>query len=271
MIYRTAILSGCLLFAGLFFSTCTTLAQSWSLAVGPGVTQYIGDVNDGQIGENRMALNAEGWYALTDNIQLKSGFSVYGLRAQDVDATRMRSFRTTNVEFYSSALYYFRQGYLTPFAHVGIGATTSRPQGQSPLGYWNLRDVRPEGQKVPGLLAMVPFGVGLEYKVTPVLSVVVDAAARYVLSDQIDAVSQEIVSSDALSQLALDYHESLSDDVARQITEVGAITGGNPTNNDWYGIFSIKLKFTPTAGCVNPYKYSRPEGRRRSRRNFEPI
>ncbi len=223
------------------------------------------------MGNNRMALNVEGWYPLTDNVQLKSGFSVYGLRGEDPDATRMRSFRTTNVEFYSSALYYFRRGYLTPFVYAGLGATTSRPQGESLLGNWDLRDVRPEGQRVPGLLAMIPFGVGLEYEITPVLSVVVDAAARYVLSDQIDAVSQEVVSSEALSPLAIEYHQSLSADVARRIGEEGTIAGGNPTDNDWYGMFSIKLKFTPTAGCLNPYKYARPEGRRRQRRNFEPI
>ena len=197
--------------------------------------------------------------------------SVYGLRGVDTDATRMRSFRTTNVEFYSSALYYFQRGYLTPFVHAGLGATTSRPQGESPLGNWDLRDVRPEGKDVPGLLPMVPFGVGFEIKINPMLAVVVDAAARYVLSDQLDAVSQEVVSREALSPLAIDYHQSLSTGVARRVSEQGTIAGGNATNNDWYGILSVKLKFAPSIGCVNPYRYSRPEGRRRQRRNFEPI
>ena len=260
-----------LLFTVLGLFAHPSLAQHWSFAAGPGLTQYIGDVNEDPIGSNRRAFNVEGWYPLTDNFQLKSGFSVYGLRAQDTDASRMRSFRTTNVEVYSSAMYYFRQGYFTPFAYVGLGATTSRPQGESPLGNWDLRDVRPEGQKVPGLLAMVPFGVGLEYEISPVLSVVADAAARYVLSDQLDAVSQGWVASSELSPLALDYHKSLSADVARQITEAGAIAGGDPTDRDWYGIFSIKLKFTLTTGCLNPYKYSRPEGRRRTKRNYEPM
>ena len=247
------------------------LAQRWSFAAGPGLTQYIGDINEGSLRGNRMAFNIEGWYPLTDNVQIKSGFSVYGLRGKDEDATRMRSFRASNVELYSSAMYYFKRGYLTPFAYAGIGATSSRPRGESPLGRWDLRDVQPEGQRVPGLLAMIPFGVGLEYEINPVVSIVVDAAARYVLSDQIDAVSREVIPSHELSPLAVDYYESLSDAVARRIVEDGSIVGGNPTDNDWYGIFSIKLKFTPTAGCIKPYKYSQPEGRRRSKRNFEPI
>lgn len=264
----------CLTFTLLYMLTAampSVQAQNWSLAAGPGLTQYVGDLNEGRISNNLMAFNVEGWYPLTDDIQIKSGISVYGLWGEDHDPSRMRSFRTTNLEFYSSALYYFRRGYLTPFVHAGLGATTSRPQGESPLGNWDLRDVRPEGDKVPGLLAMIPFGVGLEYEISPMLSVVVDAAARYVLSDQIDAVSQKVVSSEALSPLATDYYRSLSADMARRIKEEGEIAGGDPTSNDWYGIFSIKLKFAPSIGCVNPYKYSRPEGRRRQRRNFEPI
>ena len=271
MKYQTTVLTTVLLFVVSALFAQSPSAEGWSFAAGPGLTQYVGDVNEGQVGDNRMAFNLEGWYPLTDQLQLKSGLSVYGLRARDTNAARMRSFRTTNVELYSSVLYYFRQGYLTPFVHLGLGATSSRPRGESPLGRWDLRDVRPEAQTVPGLLAMIPFGVGLEYRITPVLSVVVDAAARYVLSDQLDAMSQTAVASEALSPLALEYHASLSDNVARRITEAGAIAGGNPATNDWYGIFSVKLKFTPTAGCLNPYRYARPDGRRRSRRNFEPV
>ena len=268
---RTTALTFSFLFITFGLFAQSSSVQGWSFALGPGLTQYVGDLNPGQVGNNRAAFNLEGWYPLADQLQLKSGFSVYGLRARDAEANRMRSFRTTNVELYSSVLYYFRRGYLTPFAHAGVGITSSNPRGESPLGRWDLRDVQPEGQRVPGWLAMAPFGVGLEYQLTPVLSVVVDAAARYVLSDQLDAVSQTTVARDDLSPLALEYHESLSNDVARRLTEEGAIAGGNPTTNDWYGIFSVKLKFTPTAGCINPYKYARPEGRRRARRNFEPI
>ena len=248
----------------------TTARAQLSFAVGPGLTQYVGDVNKGSIGNNRMAFNVEGWYPLTDNWQLKSGLSVYGLRAEDTDLTRLRSFRTTNVEFYSSAMYYLKRGYLTPFAYLGLGATTSRPRGESPLGNWDLRDVRPEGTAVPGLLAMIPFGVGLEYELTPTLAVVVDAAARYVLSDQLDAVSRANIPAEELSSLAIDYYESLSDDVARRLDEDGAATGGNPADNDWYGIFSVKLRFTPAAaGCLDPNDYS--FGRRRGKRNYTPL
>ena len=248
------------------------LAQkNLSWAVGPGLTQYVGDVNEGQIGAHRAALNVEGWYPLTDRWQLKSGLSVYGLRGKDVDPARARSFRSRNVELYSSALYYFRRGLLTPFAYAGLGLTTSHPRGESQLGRWDLRDVQPEGQRVPGLLAMIPFGVGLEYEINPMLSVVVDAAARYVLSDQLDAVSQETVDQETLSPLAIDYYQSLSDPVARRLEENASLAGGNPATNDWYGILSIKIKFTPFTGCLDPSRYTRPQGRRRGGRNYRPA
>ncbi|MGB3851538.1 MAG: hypothetical protein WA958_16340 [Tunicatimonas sp.] len=265
------LLSIALLFLFIGWNTFTANAQQrMSWAAGIGLTQYGGDVNEGQMGTHRAALNVEGWYPLTDRWQLKSGFSVYGLRGQDTDPSRARSFRARNVELYSSALYYFRRGYLTPFAYAGLGITTSRPRGESQLGLWDLRDVQPEGQRVPGLLAMVPFGVGLEYEINPMLSVVVDAAARYVLSDQLDAVSQETVNREALSPLAVDYYQSLSDPVTRRLAENEPLVGGNSATNDWYGILSVKIKFTPFTGCLNPHRYSRPQGRRRGGRNYRP-
>lgn len=251
----------------------TAYAQDWSFAIGPGVTQYFGDVNEQQLGGNRWALNAEAWYRLTDNLQIKSGFTFYQLSAQDVDTTRLRSFQANNFEFYSSAMYSFKRGFFTPFAYLGLGATTSNPQGDSRLGYFNLKNVEPEAERVPGLVGMVPFGVGLDYEITPVLSIVFDLALRYAFTDRLDAVSREIIIVDDLSPLARDYHSALSDDIARAINEEETLRGGSTANDDLYGMFTVKVKFTPTTslfGCVDPYKYSRPD-RRRKKRNFKPL
>nr|WKN34230.1 hypothetical protein K4G66_17775 [Tunicatimonas sp. TK19036] len=248
-------------------------AQDWSFAIGPGVTQYLGDVNEQQLGGNRWALNAEAWYRLTDNIQIKSGISFYQLQAQDADTTRLRSFQANNFEFYSTGMYSFKQGYFTPFLYLGIGATTSTPRGDTQLGYYNLRDVEPEAERVPGLVGIIPFGAGLEYEITPVLSVVFDLALRYALTDQLDAMSKEIIVVDALSPLAREYYTALSDERARVINEEETIRGGDSMNEDVYGMFSVKIKFTPTNsifGCIDPYKYSRPNYKRK-RRNFDPI
>ena len=262
----------CLLFLFFSLSSLSSFAQKWSFVAGPGLSQYLGDVTDQQIGNSRLALNLEGWYWLNDHFQLKSGVSFYGIRGQDADTTRLRSFKSGNFEFYSSAMYSFKRGYFTPFAYAGVGASTVSPQGKSRLGYWDLRDVQPEGQKVPGLVVMIPFGVGLEYEITPVISVVFDLAFRYALSDQLDAMGQEIVSVEALSPLAINYYESLSEGMTRRVEENNVLPGGNPSNNDWYSLFLIKLKYTPSSaifGCINPYKYDNPG--RRDRRKIKTI
>lgn len=267
-------LSVCIMaFIGSFALPQLGVSQDWSFAIGPGVTQYLGDVNEQQLGGNRWALNAEAWYRLTDNIQIKSGISFYQLHAQDADTARLRSFHANNFEFYTSGLYSFKQGYFTPFAYLGIGATTSNPQGDSRLGYFNLREVEPEANRVPGIVAMIPFGAGVEYEITPVLSVVFDLALRYALTDQLDAMSKEIIVVNDLSPLAREYYAALSDETERAINEDESIRGGNSFNEDFYGMFSVKIKFTPTTslfGCIDPYKYSRPS-RKRKRRNFDPI
>jgi len=267
---------------GLFLSAAIVLisglasiayAQDWSFAAGPGITQYIGDVNHQQLGDNRWAINVEGWYRLTDHVHIKSGVSLYQLSAQDVDATRQRSFQTNNFEFYSSAMYSFKQGFFTPFAYAGLGATTSNPQGDSRLGYYDLRDVEPEAERVPGLIGMIPLGVGVDYEITPVLSLVIDLALRYTFSDRLDAMRQETIVVNDLSPLAREYYAALSEEQARAINEETSLQGGRSADNDLYGMLTVKVRFTPTAslfGCVDPYKYSRPT-RKRKRKNYNPL
>ncbi|MFP4339092.1 MAG: outer membrane beta-barrel protein [Cyclobacteriaceae bacterium] len=248
-------------------------AQAWSFAVGPGVSSYIGDVSEQRLGTAGFALNAEAWYYLNDNFQIKSGLTFYRIGANDPDTTRLRSFRANNFELYSSAMYYFKRGYFTPFAYAGIGFTTSNPMGQSRLGEWDLREVQPEGENVPGLVGIIPVGVGLEYEITPVLSLVADLSLRFALSDQLDATSKEIIQVDELSPTAVEYHSSLSGFIDRQVSEEPSIRGGSTAENDMYGLFTIKVKFTPSAsifGCIDPYRYSRPD-RKRKKRRFDPI
>ncbi len=248
-------------------------AQDWSFAVGPGISSYIGDVTQQKLGKPGFTLNAEAWYYLNDNFQLKSGLSFYNISGSDADTTRMRSFRASNIEVYTSAMYYFKRGYFTPFAYLGIGFTTNNPMGESRIGDWDLKDTQPEGENVPGLVGIVPFGMGLEYEITPVLSVVADLSLRYALNDRLDAVSRDVIQVDQLSAEAIEYHESLSDYVARQVNEQPTLRGGISSDNDMYGMFTLKVKFTPTAsifGCIDPYKYSRPD-RRRKHKNYEPL
>lgn len=268
------VLAGSVLLCCLGLSTfLPAQAQDWSFAVGPGISSYIGDVSEQKLSNPGFTLNAEAWYYLNDNFQLKSGLSFYNLRGNDADTTRLRSFRANNIEVYTSAMYYFKRGVFTPFAYLGIGFTTNNPMGQSPIGEWDLKNIEPEGENVPGLVGIVPFGVGVEYEITPVLSLVADLSLRYALNDQLDAVSKEIIQVDELSGEAVEYHQSLSTYIARQVNEEPTIRGGSTTDNDMYGMFTVKVKFTPSAsifGCIDPYKYARPN-RKRKRRNFDPI
>jgi hypothetical protein len=256
-----------------FFISLSASAQDWSFAVGPGVTSFIGDASEQKLSAAGFALNAEAWYYINDNFQLKSGLSFYRLRANDPDSTRMRSFDSNNFELYSSLMYYFKRGFFTPFAYAGLGFTTNNPMGPSRIGEWDLRNIEPEATNIGGLVGIVPIGVGLEYEITPVLSVVADLSLRYAFSDQLDAISKEIIQVDELSPQAVEYYESLSESVSREVNEESTLRGGSSTENDIYSMFSLKIKFTPTAsifGCIDPYKYSRPD-RKRKRRNFDPI
>lgn len=249
-------------------------AQDWSFAIGPGITAYAGDVNNQQVGPLGLALNGEAWYRLTDNWQIKSGLSFYGIKGNDVDTLRMRSFKASNFEFYTSGMYYLKKGFLTPFVYAGIGATTNNPMGASRYGYWDLKDTQPEGEPIDKLIGFVPFGLGLEYEITPVLALVFDLSLRYTFSDQLDGVSKEEVSVDALSPTAISYYEALSEGIARRVEEKQALLGGSPNARDMYSMFSVKVKFTPSTtlfGCLKPYKYGQPKRTNKRKRNFSPL
>ena len=257
----------------LFVFSSPLKAQDWSFAVGPGITSFLGDASQQKLSSPGFALNAEAWYYLNDNFQLKSGLSFYRIRATDSDTMRLRSFDANNFEVYTSLLYYFPVGIVKPFAYAGVGFTTNNPMGPSRIGEWDLRNIEPEATEVPGLVGIIPLGFGVEYEITPVLALVADVSVRYAFSDQMDAISREIIQTDNLSPQAVEYYESLSDDIGRRVREEATIRGGSSAENDIYGMFSLKIKFTPTAsifGCIDPYKYSRPN-RRRKHRNFDPI
>lgn len=258
----------------LFCNVYKAGAQDWSFAIGPGITAYTGDVNNEQVGPLGLALNGEAWYRLTDNWQVKSGLSFYGINGNDTDTLRMRSFKASNFEVYTSGMYYLKKGFLTPFIYAGIGATTNNPMGASRYGYWDLKDTKPEGEPVDKLIGFIPFGVGLEYEITPVLALVFDLALRYTFSDQLDAMSKPEVNVDELSPSAINYYKALSDGVARRVEENQVLLGGSPDARDMYSIFSVKIKFTPSTtlfGCVEPYKYGQPKRTNRRKRNFSPL
>ena len=270
--YKQLFFSGIFVFCSFMF-TSSLQAQDWSFAVGPGVTTFIGDASEQRLSRPGFALNAEAWYYLNDNFRIKSGLSFYNIRANDPDSTRLRDFDASNIEVYTSLMYYFPVGLLKPFAYAGIGFTTNNPMGPSRIGEWDLRTIEPEATAVPGLVGIVPMGLGLEYEITPVLSLVADLSVRYAFSDQLDAIGREIIRTEDLGAQAVEYYEALSDNVGRAAREQETIRGGSSSQNDMYGMFSLKVKFTPTAsifGCIDPYKYQRP-ARKRKRRSFDPI
>ncbi len=258
----------------LFCSVLNVRAQDWSFAIGPGITAYSGDVNNQQVGPLGLALNGEAWYRLTDHWQIKSGLSFYGIKGNDADTLRMRSFKANNFELYTSGMYYLKKGFLTPFVYAGIGATTNNPMGASRYGYWDLRDTQPEGESIDKVVGFVPFGIGLEYEITPVLALIFDLSLRYTFSDQLDAVSKPETNVEELSPTAINYYEAISDGVARRVDERQPLLGGSPNARDMYSMFFVKVKFTPSTalfGCVEPYKYAQPKRSNRRKRNFSPL
>lgn len=80
----------------------------------------------------------------------------------------------------------------------GIGVLAFYPYGPYPAGGWvALRPLHTEGQGLPGgpakhylpVTICIPYGVGVKYAITRLLSIGMEAGVRYTFSDYIDDVS----------------------------------------------------------------------------------
>lgn len=154
-------------------------------------------------------------------------FSYFTLGATDDVANRNISFTSTNFELVVYGRFYFiddivrvaadrsrKYKKVKPYFTLGVGGLLYTPVSTY---YAPPSDsvFRSEGVSYPGVTAVFPAGFGLQYVISPRVSVIGELTYRLTLSDYID--------------------------------DVGAVRGNNKGLPDSYGFFNIKLQVTPSA------------------------
>ncbi|UZR95111.1 hypothetical protein [Chondrinema litorale] len=230
----------------LFLSISSNLKAQWSVAFGPGLASYSGDVSVPDISHLRAAGNLEFWYQLTPNIYAKAGGSMYRIYAEDYNPKRNRDFRADNYEFYTGIiLAASAEKAIMPFISASIGITKVDPEhnvtldeinGESWLRSreWNL-----DGQPVSSPALIFPIGGGLRFRVSSTVSIVVDGALRFTNTDLLDGVSASLINTNEINEIARLYYENIRPDGI----DDDVIANGNPAIGDVYGVFSVKLQF----------------------------
>ena len=193
-----------------------------------------------------------------------------GGRASGDDDTRFirnLNFRSRNLELSLLAVFnlipvdgsYTRRPIINPYLILGIGRTTNRPKtylpgdpGNYSVNLWEIQtEAAAPVSSYPKSVTVIPFGVGLRFKASRQIDILVEAVRRFTFTDYLDDVATQYPSFDQV----IEWNGGLGSETANIAAQVydRSVEGGFPArklgntrgreNNDAYYIFSIRLEF----------------------------
>ncbi|MEO6490861.1 MAG: DUF6089 family protein [Ferruginibacter sp.] len=146
---------------------------------------------------------------------------------------------------------------LSPYLLGGIGIFSFKPQAQLDGQWIDLQPLRTEGQgfaeypdrkKYSLTQLVVPVGIGIKYKCTPIINISLECASRILFTDYLDDVSTQYVNpnlfSNYLSGQELENALKLNDrrdELNPTHSYRPGTQRGNPANNDSYYTFNIRI------------------------------
>ncbi|MDB5272159.1 MAG: hypothetical protein JWO58_526 [Chitinophagaceae bacterium] len=215
---------------------------------GVGFSTYYGDLCAGiECMKPRFNAGIGALYRLpywNERINIKTELNYFRLYAKDYYAVRNLTFRSNNVELYTSAMislfpyekHFRRRRMLDPYIFIGIGLVYYAPQGELDGKWYNLRPLHTEGKSYSPIAPMVPYGVGTRINVGVNWNFLVEAGYRWTFTDYMDDVSGP--------NYQTTYDSQLASQLGYRSTTAGLKTRGNPNKNDGYFMFNARLTYT---------------------------
>jgi len=218
-----------------------------SIALGPGITSYSGDISGPDPQYFRPAVNFEIWYQFNPYLYGKAGTSLYQIYAEDIHPDRNRAFRANHYDAYLGVILAPSPNkVIMPYVTAGIGITKVDPEHKVPLtgstGHWWLNSTKwlPDGRPIPSPAMIYPIGVGVKIRLAEKLSLLVDGVLRITNTDMLDGVGSSEIYVAEIDNVGRRYFETIR---SGGLNEEDVLGNGNPDNGDTYGIFSIKLQY----------------------------
>ena len=167
--------------------------------------------------------------------------SNYTFRANNFDFSLLAQF---NILPYT---YLLDQGNrFVPYVFAGIGFTTNTPQVLSSGQWVNLNSLT-DKINTPAV-GVLPFGLGVSYRISGNLEVGVELAARYTLSQGIDGLTKDGAPISSLNQKGADYfsqnYSNVSTNLAINAKSHGKVNVDKSQYNDVYTMVQIKVGYT---------------------------
>lgn len=249
-------------------------------SLGTGTTTYFGDLKDnGDYFDPKFNLNLGLQYFFNNRVSGRVELQWFSLEGADEDSeengkiNRNLSFKSNNYElnavgmiqaFPNGTRYYQRKDF-NFYAFAGIGLIYFNPKAEYQGEKYALQPIQTEGVKYSRVAIVIPYGVGIKYKIDPFWNVGIEAGFRQTFTDYIDDVSTTYIDNSSFSD---PVHAALADrrpEIGLSKQEAGS-QRGNPDKNDNYLILNLKVEFYLPADFLSSAKMNnKRKGRKRPR------
>ena len=251
--------------------------RSWSLTGGFGIGSYYGDLNNpGDIIDFMPDATFGVNYRLNNRLSAAFNVAWFMLRGDDAEATgggrevRNLSFTSHNFEgalvavinAYPVGNRFYQRPLVNPYTYFGVGLTYYNPRAEYQGEWYSLRPLQTEGNHYSAVTPIIPLGLGLKFRASPFINIILEGGYRFTFTDYLDDVST--VYQDP---------NSFTDPIARALADRRPEIGldrwpaghirGNPEKNDGYFIGSIKVEYFITGELFGPDRYMRNIRKRR--------
>lgn len=269
------------------------LSRDLIVSAATGTATYFGDLKDPKEymdAKPNISLGAE--YLFDKQFSARAEITWFRLSGDDSESAlsgknnRNLSFRSDNFEanvvgvfnLYPKGRRFYQRSEFNPYGFAGLGFLYFNPKGEVPATDWDgaplaeagkyiaLQPIKTEGVAYSRMALVIPFGVGLKYKVNPFVDIALEAGYRLTFTDYLDDVSTVYLAHDSFGE---DKLAQAMADKRNQIDLGPADTGGirgYDDNNDGYFLMSLKVGYyLPTYNGPNKFRKNkrRPRGYRR--------
>ena len=256
--------------------------RHYIFSVGTGTTAYFGELNNPKDKfDTKLNLNFGLQRFITERISIRTEFTWFQLKGTDEEAdgggrdARNLSFTSNNYEYNIEGLiylfpkgprYYQRQTF-NVYAFAGIGIMNYNPTAIIPDEYNNiplegagtkvsLRSLKTEGVDYGIATLVIPFGIGIKYKLGPFFNISLEGGHRKTFTDYLDDVSTVYVDNSSFTDPVAAALADRSPELGLEPRNEGSIRG-NPDKNDAYFIYNFKVEyFLPPK--FDPFKFLSP-------------
>lgn len=249
-------------------------------SAGTGTTSYFGDLaDDGDYFDPKPNFNLGLQYFFTNRIAARVELGWFQLEGDDANSkesgkvNRNLSFVSNNYELNTvgiiqawpdGARYYQRRDF-NIYAFAGIGLLYFNPKAELDGKKYALQPIKTEGVSYSRITIVIPYGIGIKYKINPFFNIALEGGFRQTFTDYIDDVSKEYIDNSSFSDPT---HAALADrrpEIGLSIKEAGS-KRGEPTNNDNYFLYNLKVEFYLPSTFLSTAKFrskrhSRSKGR----------